>query len=61
MYPGGQPVLLWGDRHDLDPQFVAQDAGVCEEGLLASKGMKIGTADANLPDADESLAWTRHL
>jgi hypothetical protein len=61
MYPGGQFLLLWVDRHDLDSQFVAEDAGVREEGLFASKGVKIGTAYADLPDADEGLAWSRRL
>src|SRR5579884_120696 len=59
MYPGGQPLLLWVDRHDLDPQFVAQDAGVGEERLLAPKGVQIRTAHANLPDADKGLARSR--
>src|SRR5205085_8823142 len=43
------------------PQFMAQDTRVCEEGLLAPKGVKIGTAHADLPHADECLIWSRRL
>jgi len=59
-YPNGQLVLLWLDRHDLDSQFVSQDAGVREEGLLAPKGVKIRAAHSNLSDADEGLARARY-
>src|SRR5205807_9816863 len=40
---------------------MAQDTRVCEEGLLAPKGVKIGTAHADLPHADECLIWSRRL
>jgi hypothetical protein len=40
----------WTKREYFNPQFVTENARVVEEGLLSTKGVQIGAADADPPD-----------
>jgi hypothetical protein len=43
---------------NFDAEFVADEAGIGEEGLAAFEGVDIGTADTDTMDADEGFAGT---
>jgi hypothetical protein len=44
------------DGENLGAEFVAEDAGILEEGLASSEGMQVGAADADAVDADQGVA-----
>ena len=52
--------IVAGADH-LDGEFVAQDAGVGEEGLGAFEGMEVRAADSDHEDADQDFTGSRRI